>query len=137
MFPGAFTHTVDMLTTAPADAAWWTYLFVEHDGDALLGSGGYKGPPHDGWVEIGYELAPEFRGRGLATAAARALVAQAFEDARVDHVRAHTLQSPNPSTAVLERCGFVRVPADDQRDDALGVIEAWTLARPASLAAHA
>ena len=56
-------------------------------------------------VEIGYEVAPQFRGRGLG-AAARALVECAVASGEVDHVLAHTLPGPNPSTGVLVSLSF-------------------------------
>ncbi len=53
----------------------------------LVGFGGYKGPPVDGEVEIGYGIAPERQVRGLATAAGGG---QARGDAAVSsHPEAH------------------------------------------------
>jgi [ribosomal protein S5]-alanine N-acetyltransferase len=60
----------------------------------------------DGVVEIGYEIAESRRGRGLATLAVRAMVAEAFADPRVGAVIAHTLAERNASNRVLEKCGF-------------------------------
>ncbi len=57
-------------------------------------------------MEIGYEIAPVRRGRGLATAAARAMVADAFGDPAVRRVIAHTLPEPNASNHILEKLGF-------------------------------
>ena len=39
---------------------------------SLIGLGGFKGAPDHGQVEIGYEIAPGYRLRGLATEAADA-----------------------------------------------------------------
>ena len=72
----------------------------------LVGSGGFVGPPDHGVVEIGYEIAPEFRRRGYATAATRAMVAKAAVAGGVHTVIAHTLAHENPSTGVLRRVGF-------------------------------
>ena len=76
-------------------------FFIDHATGRLLGSGGFAAPPVDRTVEIGYEVAPEFRGRGFGAAAARALVGLAVASGEVDHVVAHTLPGPNPSTGVL------------------------------------
>jgi RimJ/RimL family protein N-acetyltransferase len=57
-------------------------------------------------VEIAYGVAPGYQGRGYATEAAEALVAYALGSGRVRTVRAHTLPKANPSTRVLEKCGF-------------------------------
>jgi [ribosomal protein S5]-alanine N-acetyltransferase len=87
------------------DPRWSTYLIV-HDADAaVIGIGGFKGPPADGAVEIGYAIAPTYRKQGHATEAARAFV-EIASAAGVSTVRAHTLAESNASTRVLERCGF-------------------------------
>jgi RimJ/RimL family protein N-acetyltransferase len=84
---------------------WATHLLV-HEADAtLIGLVGYKGPPVDGTVEIGYQVAPAYRGRGLATRAVQVMVDRAAAEG-VALVLAHTLPGPNPSTAVLDRAGF-------------------------------
>ena len=88
------------------DGAWGSRLFVAGDPPELVGWGGFKGPPRGGVVEIGYEIAAARRGRGLATAAARAMVAEAFADERVGAVIAHTLPERNASNRVLEKAGF-------------------------------
>jgi RimJ/RimL family protein N-acetyltransferase len=99
VFPRAFA--------APAARAFGGYLFVAPRERALVGNGGYKGPPDvDGAVEIGYEIAPAFRGRGLATEAARALVAHALTRPGVRLVCAHTLPEESPSTQVLRKIGM-------------------------------
>ena len=78
-------------------------FFLDPATGRLLGSGGFAAPPAGRTVEIGYEIAPEFRGRGLGTAAARALVDRAVTTGAVDHVVAHTLPGPNPSTGCSSR----------------------------------
>ena len=88
-FPESIVFTLDRLRDHPNDADWWMHFFVS--GDALVGSGGFVGPPQDGVVEIGYELAPAFRGKGLGTAAARALVEKARATGTVTKVIANTL----------------------------------------------
>ena len=72
----------------------------------LVGWGGFKGPPEQGVVELGYEIAESRRGRGLASAAARAMLEEAFADDRVASVIAHTLAERNASNRVLEKVGF-------------------------------
>ena len=106
-FPEALGATRDALA-AGMDPSWYSHLFIEPSTRTLVGLGGYTGPPEDGAVEIGYSVSPEHRGRGHATAAARELIRRARE-AGITLVRAHTLAEANPSTTVLERCGFIRV----------------------------
>ena len=57
--------------------------------------------------EIGYAIAPARQGRGLATTVARTLIDSA-RDRGATRVVAHTLATPNASTAVLVHCGFTR-----------------------------
>lgn len=84
-------------------------FFVDKATGRLLGSGGFAGRPVDRTVKIDYEIAPEFRGYGFGTAAARVLVERAVASGEVDRVIAHTRPSPNASTGVLVSLGFEHV----------------------------
>jgi [ribosomal protein S5]-alanine N-acetyltransferase len=103
-FPGALEGSLAMLAEG-VPPEWGTQLFVDRAAAVVAGMGGFKGSPQDGAVEIGYQLAPAYRGRGLATAAVHVMVDRA-KAAGLHRVLAHTLPGPNPSTAVLERVGF-------------------------------
>jgi [ribosomal protein S5]-alanine N-acetyltransferase len=105
-FTEALRPTRDALAASPHGAAWGVRFFVADDPPELVGWGGFKGPPRDGVVELGYEIAAGRRGRGLATAAAEAMLAEAFADPGVTAVIAHTLPEPNASNRVLEKAGF-------------------------------
>ena len=105
-FTGALRPTRDALAADPGRAAWGARFFVAGDPPELVGWGGFKGPPQDGVVELGYEIAEGRRGRGLATEATLAMLDEAFADERVAAVIAHTLPEPGPSTRVLEKAGF-------------------------------
>ena len=123
-FPEAIGFTLERLENTPEAAhAWSMQLFVDADSGRLIGSGGFVGAPVDRTVEIGYEVAPAFRGRGYGTAAARALVDRAIASGDVDNVTAHTLPGPNPSTGVLLSLGFRHVA--DQQDADVGTIWEW------------
>lgn len=108
VFPGALEHCLATLENGEADPVWGPHLFVDRDRRRVVGFGGYKGPPNQGVVEIGYALAPPARGRGMATGAVRQLVRVARQRGATTCI-AHTLPEPNASTAVLARCGFARV----------------------------
>jgi RimJ/RimL family protein N-acetyltransferase len=73
-------------------------------------------------------VAPEFRGQGYGTAAARALVERAVASGDVDHVVAHTLAGPNASTSVLVALGFEHVA--DHDDPEVGTVSQWRWTRP-------
>ena len=124
-FPEAIGHTLSALRDGAAQE-WSMHLFFSAAGE-LVGSGGYHGPPADGAVEIGYEIAPAYRGRGFGTGAARALVDRASA-AGVQRVEAHTLAVASPSTGVLIALGFHRIGEAVDSDD--GPIWEWHLRRP-------
>ncbi|MBO0678531.1 GNAT family N-acetyltransferase [Mycolicibacterium sp. S2-37] len=126
-FGEAIGFTIDTLTAHPDQAQWWMHFFLAEGGTLLVGSGGFVGPPRDGVVEIGYEIAPGFRGRGYATAAARAMIDKAVgAGAAVTTVIAHTRAHENPSTGVLRRLGFRRIAEIEDPDD--GPVWRWRCA---------
>jgi ribosomal-protein-alanine N-acetyltransferase len=127
-FPEALPGLRNAYRPGELGSLWGAILFVLDRPRTLVGLGGYKGGPSaEGVVEIGYAIAPAFRGRGLATSAARQLVRRAFEDSGVRAVDAHTLGHPNPSTRVLERLGFERIGERDDPED--GPIWHWRIQR--------
>ena len=74
-------------------------------------------------MELGYEVAPAFRGRGVGVAAARAMLDKAAASGAVTMVIAHTLAHENPSTGVLRRLGF-RL-AGEREDPEEGTVWRW------------
>ena len=102
---------------------WGPHLFFGEDG-ALIGNGGWKGPPVDGAAELGYAVAPARQGRGVATAVVRELVTRA-RAAGPQMVFAHTLAEESASTSVLARCGFARVAQLTDPDE--GPVWRWEL----------
>ncbi len=128
-FPEAIGFTLEHLQTAPeADHGWSMQFFVDQTSNRLVGSGGFAAPPVERTVEIGYEVAPEFRGQAYGTAAARALAERAVASGEVDHVIAHTLPGPNPSTGVLVSLGFEHIA--DREDREAGTVWEWRWTRP-------
>lgn len=123
-FPESIGFSIERLRDHPAEAEWWMHFFLADD--TLIGSGGFVGPPQDGVVEIGYELAPQFRGRGMGIASAGALVEKACTTGTVTTVVANTLAQDNPSTGVLRRLGFTRTHELVDPED--GPIWRWELA---------
>ncbi|HEX8515892.1 MAG TPA: GNAT family N-acetyltransferase [Bacteroidia bacterium] len=123
---GALQYSLDKLTGSEEEKNWWTYFPVYKQDNKLIGSGGYKGKPSaDGTVELGYEIAPRYRNRGIATEMAKGLIENAFKDERVKSIIAHTLGQENPSTKVLQKCGFEKVDEINDPDD--GLVWKWEL----------
>ena len=125
-FPEALPAAIEEAGRRPRDP-WGTHLFFDDDG-ALVGFGGFKGAPRNGEVELGYAVAPERQGRGIATAVVEELVSHA-RAAGVSVVTAHTLAEENASTAVLRKSGFART---GQLHDADGDIWRWERSLAAS-----
>jgi RimJ/RimL family protein N-acetyltransferase len=127
-FPEAIGFTLDHLRrVSDTDRPWSMQFFIDHASGRLVGSGGFVAPPLERSVEIGYEIAPDFRGHGFGTAAARALVERAVASGEVDHVIAHTLPGPNPSTGVLMSLDFKHVK--NQEDPEVGAVWEWRWTR--------
>jgi RimJ/RimL family protein N-acetyltransferase len=80
---------------------------VSNNSHALVGAGGYFGPPTaDGTVEIGYSVLPEFQRRGYASEMVQGLVNHVFILPEVKHVVAHTTRENPASIKVLLNSEF-------------------------------
>lgn len=101
-----FKYALEKVNSDPGSAIWWSWLPILISENTLIGNCGYKGPPANGMVEIGYEVALDYRNRGFATEIAKALIRNAFTFQDVDLVMAHTLADENASVHVLRKCGF-------------------------------
>ncbi|WP_108245991.1 GNAT family N-acetyltransferase [Muricauda brasiliensis] len=125
---GALQYSLDKLTENEDEKDWWTYFLIHKKDNRLIGSGGYKGKPtSDGTVELGYEIAPAYRNKGLATEMTKGLIENAFKKSSVKTIIAHTLGYENPSTKVLLKCGFEKVEEINDPED--GPIWKWELQR--------
>jgi len=103
------------------------YQIVRKSDGSAVGGMGFKGPPVDGTVEIGYGLIPGARGRGYAAEALVALLAIAG-DQGVSRVRADTTNDNIASQRTLQRTGFEQVTAD-------GTLRRYEIQKEASPAA--
>jgi RimJ/RimL family protein N-acetyltransferase len=128
-FPEALPIVRASYEKAPEGHRWGSAFFIEVEVRALVGFGGFKGPPSaDGVVEIGYAIAPAFRGQGLATDAVGQMVQRALADPGIRVIDAHTLGHDNPSTRVLQKAGFLKMAEIEDPDE--GPIWQWRLERP-------
>lgn len=99
------------------EPSWWLHQIVV--ADQVVGDVGFHGPPAaERWVEIGYQVVPDRRGRGIATAAVAQLLPLAWRQG-VDEVRAETDPDNFASQWVLRSNGFVQ-----------GADQVFRLARP-------
>jgi RimJ/RimL family protein N-acetyltransferase len=64
-------------------------------------------------VEVGWRLAQNYWGRGFATEAARAAVADGFDRFGLEEIVSFTVPANVRSVRVMERLGMTRDPADD------------------------
>ena len=64
-------------------------------------------------VEIGWRLAADYWGRGLATEGAREMVRYAFETVGLDEIVSMTIPANFRSRRVMEKLGMTRNPSDD------------------------
>jgi RimJ/RimL family protein N-acetyltransferase len=124
----ALQYSLERLAESEEEQNWWTFFPIYKPHNKLIGSGGYKGKPtKTGTVEIGYEIAPDYRNQGLATEMTKGLIENAFNVERVNSIIAHTLGHDNASTKVLQKCGFEKVQEFNDPDD--GPIWKWELKR--------
>ena len=101
------------LTAEPDAVGWVAWYFVrDESGTApvVIGNGGFKGKPtHDGVVEVGYSLFPQFQRRGYAAEAVGRLIDWAFAQERVRTVVADVLPDSTASIALLCKLGFAQI----------------------------
>jgi RimJ/RimL family protein N-acetyltransferase len=84
-------------------------LVEPHDDEALLGGGSLNDVDlQRGQAAIGYWLAPQARGRGVATHAVRLIAGWAFGDLQLARLELTCGPDNHASQRVAERCGFTR-----------------------------
>jgi RimJ/RimL family protein N-acetyltransferase len=81
------------------------FVAEEKSSGRFVGRIGFTNP--EGWpgFELGWTIAPEFQGRGLATEGARRLLDYAFNEMGRDHVISVINPENKPSIKVAERLG--------------------------------
>jgi RimJ/RimL family protein N-acetyltransferase len=112
---------LERIRANPEERAWCVRAMVRRADGAMVGHCGFHGPPRVvGRAEIGYTVFPAFRGQGLATEAAAALVAWAWERGERT-VFAAVAPSNLESLAVVHKLGFLQtgVQVDDVDGDEL------------------
>ncbi|MEO6457106.1 MAG: GNAT family N-acetyltransferase [Chloroflexia bacterium] len=91
-------------------SAEWIRMIVHTADHIIIGDIGFIEPPDtEGNVEFGYSIVPEYRGKGYATEAARAIIEWAFEQPGVRRVIADCLNDNFASIRVLEKAGMQEI----------------------------
>ena len=114
--PHVFAFILRQYAEHPETLGWHRYVVLS---DALgltrtlVGAvGGF--PKQWGDVEIGYSTLPQFQRRGIATAAAQALVEWLLTRDGVRSVSAQTFRRLPESIKVMERCGMAYESEGDE-----------------------
>jgi RimJ/RimL family protein N-acetyltransferase len=82
---------------------WPLYLFIDQNQTMIVGSGGFTcAPDANGEIQIGYEIAPAFRGQGIATQAMSQVLTRHPSDKPI----AYTTSLDGPSASVLRNLCF-------------------------------
>ncbi|HVE73542.1 MAG TPA: GNAT family N-acetyltransferase [Mycobacteriales bacterium] len=114
------------LAADPTEQPWLLRAAVLRNTRTVVGRVGFHGPPDaSGSVEVGYTVAPEHRGRGLATEMAAAMFAWAAAQG-AQTVVASVRPDNGPSLAVVAKLGFVQT--GEQIDEIDGL--EFVFARP-------
>ncbi|MEU5807859.1 GNAT family N-acetyltransferase [Streptomyces sp. NPDC047718] len=87
---------------------------------------------HTNGLDIGYWLHPQWTGRGLATMATAALVAQGFRLTGISHIEIHHDAANSASGAIARRLGFteigrVRLPEGPVTSGEVGIDVVWRI----------
>jgi RimJ/RimL family protein N-acetyltransferase len=94
---------------------------LDRESGAFLGRCGLRHWPEFEEVEVGWVLAPEARGRGIATEAGRACLEWGFRDLDVPYITAMIGPDNAASIAVAERLGMAPLREDTLDGEAIVV----------------
>jgi [ribosomal protein S5]-alanine N-acetyltransferase len=111
---GLVSLYADWVCNDPTVVGYGPWIVIARDEDAVVGSAGFIGKPDDErTIELGFGSHADYRNRGYASEAARALVAWGLEQPGVERVIAKCDPDNLPSVRVLEKIGMNRVSDAD------------------------
>lgn len=103
----ALPFFIGLIEQNPDAYMWLVWISIETQSNNIVGGIGFKGAPEaDGTVEVGYDTAQIFRGKGYATEALIGITNWAMTQNNVLRVIAETEKSNIQSHRVLEKAGF-------------------------------
>jgi RimJ/RimL family protein N-acetyltransferase len=107
----------------PPSAAWVTGVVWDAERELAVGRAGYHGPPDArGMVEVGYSVDPQYRRRGYARAALRALLERAEREPGVTTVRASISPDNVASRDLVLSHRFAVVGEQEDEEDGLEIV---------------
>ncbi|RIK68895.1 MAG: N-acetyltransferase [Planctomycetota bacterium] len=107
----ACAMVADQLDREPEPGIWSMWFVLQRGPRVLVGTFGFKAPPADGRVDLGYSIVASHQKRGYATEATRAMIDLAFAQDGVRTIVGETFDELVASIRVLEKCGFARCAA--------------------------
>ncbi len=96
--PHPFTHADLRITDENGESEWPRYVAIEMDGRVVGGTGIGD--------HLGYWIARDHWGKGIATEAARAMTRFHFETSAAGTLQSGYFEGNRGSARVLEKCGF-------------------------------
>ncbi len=126
MLADALPLFLQWLESTPHAVGWfsWYGIVQTPGGGVLAASGGFKGPPQFGVVEIGYSVLPQFQGQGYATEMVHALLDWVLQQPGLTLVIAEAARSNTRSQRVLHKVGFLPAGEANEPDHLLFELQA-------------
>ncbi|WML33589.1 GNAT family N-acetyltransferase [Clostridium sp. OS1-26] len=99
---------------------WYTYwLIIDKDKEKGVGFVGFKGIPNEtGYSEVGYNISPNYRRKGLMTEALSTLTKWASNNPGCNGITATRVLKTNiGSNSVLNNCNFTLVSSSEESNN--------------------
>lgn len=106
---------------------WVGYFAIDENG-IPVGTGGFKGVPNNGKIEIAYHTFGRHEGKGIGTAICKELVSIAQNSNPSVLITARTLPVESPSCSILRKNGFTNLGVVIDPED--GEVFEWVIEKP-------
>ena len=127
-FPESMEFSIDAIKKNEPMLPWTSYAIILKSENMYSGQCGFKSlPDANGQVELGYEIAEDYRLKGYANEVITALIDIAFSKTEINVIIAHTLPAKNISNHLLIKHGFIFDKSIIDEED--GKIWKWSLSR--------